>query len=179
MILSQRLRLLSMPWLLLLGVASMAACAPEDRVSSAPVAPGSVEGELALYTATLEDGRNEQQFFLRRGADETRLIFTEIAEPALDPGTAIRVWGKQRADGLYVTRLEENTTVGSRSEALINGTPFAARTFAFVFVDTGGGVNLMKDEATKRLFGTNMGQWSHRNSSACDNADAAVIGLIR
>src|ERR1051325_11280894 len=136
-----------------LGVAFLAACSSEDH---RPRSPGGREGELAVYNATLEDGTNERRFFLRRGEEETRLVFSDQA-PDVSPGTAIEVWGKDQDDGLHVTRLEANATVGTATESLIGGMAYTPRKFAFIFVDIGGGVNLTADEARKRLFGTNTG----------------------
>jgi MYXO-CTERM domain-containing protein len=56
---------------------------------------------------------------------------------------------------------DENTSgslddaVGAVSQPLITGMNYKPRTFGFVLVDIGMGINLTKDEAQKRLFGTN------------------------
>jgi MYXO-CTERM domain-containing protein len=139
--------------LLLTGsVAFTAACSSE---SHSPSVPGAREGTLKVYTATYDDGRDERQFFLEVGDDETRLFFDE--EPSILPGSTVQVWGKDQDDGLHVAGIHVEDDTGTVSEALINGTPYKARTFGLVFVDIGGGVNLTKDDATKRLFGTNAG----------------------
>jgi hypothetical protein len=51
-------------------------------------------------------------------------------------------------------------SIGVTSEPLIMGMTYKPRTFGFVLVDIGGGINLTKDEAQKRLFGTNPGDKS-------------------
>jgi hypothetical protein len=51
-------------------------------------------------------------------------------------------------------------SIGVTGEPLIMGMTYKPRTFGFVLVDIGGGVNLTKDEAQKRLFGTNAGDKS-------------------
>jgi hypothetical protein len=138
--------------LLPLGTLLIAACSSQDR---APSPPGGREGEIRIYTATYEDGRDERQFFLKVGDEETRLYFD--TEPDVTPGSNVEVWGKDQDDGMHVTSMHVDDSVGTTSEALINAPAFAARTFGFVFVDTGGGVNISQAEATKRLFGTNAG----------------------
>ncbi|HVW28117.1 MAG TPA: MYXO-CTERM sorting domain-containing protein [Polyangiaceae bacterium] len=144
----QSLHLLALP----VAVASLAACSSESHT---PAVAGAREGIMKVYTATYDDGRNERQFFLKVGDEETRLVFAE--EPDVNPGDSVEVWGKDQDDGLHVTGMRVEDGVGTTTEALIDATPYKARTFGFVFVDIGGGVNITKDDATKRLFGTNAG----------------------
>jgi MYXO-CTERM domain-containing protein len=117
---------------------------------------------VAVYTATLVDGTPETQYFLRQGESEQRLYFDE--DPALLPGTRLAVWGEDReGGGLQVSRFRTDaatTGVGTTSEALIGATPYKPRTFAFVRVDIGSGINLTVDDAKKRLFGTDAGNAS-------------------
>jgi hypothetical protein len=136
-----------------LGVAFVAACSSENHVPT--TVAGAREGIIKVYTATYDDGRNERQFFLKVGDDETPLIFDE--EPDVTPGAAVQVWGKDQDDGLHVTGMRVDDSVGTATEALINAMPYNPRTFGLVFVDIGGGINITKDDATKRLFGTNQG----------------------
>jgi MYXO-CTERM domain-containing protein len=125
-----------------------------------PPAPGAVRGELVLYTLSFDDGTSEEQYFLRvggRGGDEgleRRLYLSR--EPELPAGSLIDVWGAPIGDGLEVSRLEPVRTRDDGLEQvarkLIGAPPQRARSFAFVLVDVGGGVNLTVEEANRRLF---------------------------
>jgi len=125
-----------------------AALPNEDSLSS-----GRLRGTVVVYTMTFDEGAGDKQYFLRSGTNETRLYF-ETA-PNLDPGTPIRVTGEPMEDGLRVEsyELEPEPAVGLAAQPLINGMKYKPRTFGFVLVDTGNGVNLSKAEAQKRLFG--------------------------
>jgi hypothetical protein len=148
--LSSGIRRALFPLVLPLSIAFVAGCGSEDRT---PERPGGRAGTIKIYTATYEDGRNEQQFFLKRTKRATLLR----VEPDVTPGTEIEVWGRDQEDGMHVTDMRVDKTVSTVSEALINAMPYAPKKFAFVFVDIGGGINITKDEALKRMFGTNMG----------------------
>jgi hypothetical protein len=138
--------------LLPLGVALAAACSPEGH---GPTVAGARQGIIRVYDATYEDGHGDRRFFLKEGEGETRLFFEQT--PDVLPGTTVEVWGKDRDDGLHVTGMQVDETVATAKQALVNGKPYAPRTFGLVLVDIGGGVNISKDEAKKRLFGTNPG----------------------
>jgi hypothetical protein len=163
-----------------LGVTFVAACSSENHAPTIAIA-GAREGIIKVYTATYDDGRNERQFFLKVGDDETRLIFDE--EPDVTPGATVQVWGKDQDDGLHVAGMRVDDSVGTATEALINAMPYKARTFGFVFVDIGGGVNITKDDATKRLFGMNAGDNSvkqYYNEASYNTQDISgdIIGPI-
>src|ERR1700753_1532581 len=100
MSLSSAARRALLPPLLPFGVALIAVCSSQDH---GPRPPGGQEGEIKIYTATYEDGRDERQFFLKVGDEETRLIFD--AAPDVLPGTDVVVWGKDQDDGLHVTNM--------------------------------------------------------------------------
>jgi hypothetical protein len=170
----RNLFLLALP----LGVASLAACSSEGH---GPSIAGARQGIVKVYTATFDDGHNERQFFLKVGDEETRLFFDQ--EPDVTPGTAVEVWGKDQDDGLHVTGMRVDDTIGTTSEALINAMPYKARTFGLVFVDIGGGINISKDEATKRLFGMNPGdnsvkQYYQEASYGTQDISGDVLGPI-
>ncbi len=149
---------------LTLALGPMAAgCAPtSDSSGSAPSESeptgDPTRGSLVLYTVRYEDATSENQYYLRSGNKELRLYFDK--DPDLAPGTQLRVSGETWSDGLRVQSYQVDETVGVASQPLIMGMPYKARTFAFVLVDTGTGVNLTKAEAEKRLFGTNPGDRS-------------------
>jgi MYXO-CTERM domain-containing protein len=144
--------------------AIMAACAPAANEGNAP-APSALDpssaasrGTVVAYTMRFDDGTGETQYFLRSGDKELRLHFED--DPGLEPGAHIRVSGEATSDGLRVDSFQLDEPVGAASQALITGMTYKPRSFAFVLVDTGAGVNLTKAEAQKRLFGTNPGDKS-------------------
>jgi hypothetical protein len=102
-----------------------------------------------------DDGTGDKQYFLRNGKNETRLYFE--TEPDLAPGTPIRVSGEPMNEGLRVETYEREVEqgIGLATQPLIMGMTYKPRTFGFVLVDIGGGINLTKEEAQKRLFGVN------------------------
>lgn len=120
---------------------------------------GRYEGTIAVYSATFDDGTGETEYFLRSGStDEVRLWFG--SDPGLEPGARATVYGDRTADGIRVAHVEVDRTLGTAREALINAPPYPERTFAFVLVDIGGGVNLTQADAETRLFGTAPGNGS-------------------
>ncbi|HEX6244468.1 MAG TPA: hypothetical protein VFZ61_26300, partial [Polyangiales bacterium] len=158
---------------MILGLAATA-CAPEegddegtaetDQAGPAEAlgesSSGLLAGTIVVYTVRFDE-TSETQYFLRRGGqkdDELRLYFKQ--DPDLRPGTSVRVAGTRADDGLRVDSFQVDDTLAGYSQPLINGTPYKPRTFAFVLVDTGSGVNITKAEAQKRLFGTNPGDRS-------------------
>jgi hypothetical protein len=131
-----------------------------DKASETPTAirtSAPYAGTVAVYSATFDDGTGETQYFLRNTAtkDEVRLWFTE--DPGLEAGARIGIWGQPSADGIRVSRFEIDHSIAVTRQALIDAPPYPERTFAFVLVDIGGGVNLTQADAEKRLFGTTLG----------------------
>lgn len=117
-------------------------------------------GTLVVYTMTFDEGAGYEQYFLRTAEREVPLHFA--AKPDVLPGTPIRVWGEPQDDGLRVDRYEVEREIGVNVEPLtqsraqpIDGMRYEPRSFAFVLVDTGRGVNITKEEAEQRLFSTN------------------------
>lgn len=145
--------------------ALVAACGPvtsddngifpaNETASADDPSSGSLHGTLVMYQTSFDDGSGDKQYFLRSGNNETRLYFEKA--PDVPPGTPIRVSGEPMNDGLRVEEYhyQAEPGVGLAVQSVINGMPYKPRTFGFVLVDTGMGVNLTKDEAQKRLFGT-------------------------
>jgi hypothetical protein len=124
--------------------------AHEDDPSS-----GNTRGTVVVYMTRFDDGTGDKQYFLRNGKNETRLYFA--TDPDLAPGTPIRVSGEPVSDGVRVEsyHYEAEQGVGVSTQPLISGMPYKARSFGFVLVDNGMGINLTKEEAQKRLFGIN------------------------
>lgn len=149
--------------LLSFSVVAGSACAPEATIDGESASEQEQQrsvfhGTVVVYTTRFDDGFGENQYFMRTRNGELRLYFDK--EPDLLPGTALRVVGAPLDDGLRVLEYHIEETLGVANQSLINATPYKARSFAFVLVDTGSGVNLTKAEAQKRLFGTNAGDRS-------------------
>jgi hypothetical protein len=149
---------------MILGVLA-AACASDARDDDQPLAAkataneddsssGNARGTVVVYMTRFDDGTGDKQYFLRHGNNETRLYFE--TDPDLRPGMPIRVTGVPMNDGLRVEAYdyESEQGVGLTVQPLIDGMKYKPRSFGFVLVDTGSGVNLTKDDAQKRLFGT-------------------------
>jgi len=137
-----------------LGAAlGISACADPQSADSA-AADGSMRGELLVYSIDQMDGASETQFFLRTAdAVEHRLLFD--LEPDLAPGAQLKVWGVPEAGALRVTNfksMEQSTDLDRVSSALKMGTAYPPRTFAFILVDTGGGVNTTPDEVMNLMM---------------------------
>jgi hypothetical protein len=114
---------------------------------------GAATGALSVYVVDGLDGRAEVRYYLRRAAGpEQRLLFD--VDPELASGARVRVRGVETADGLRVLSFDRLPDPDTRTHVspLINGTPYPPRTFAFVLVDIGGGVNLDAATATGRLI---------------------------
>ena len=142
------------------------ACAPggdlADDSSEAP-APGALRGELVIYTATYDDGTSDNRFALRVGGNENdERPLTFATRPDLQGGARIDVWGTPLStadgEGLVVSRWapvhSARGAIESNAQPLSMGAPLKPRSFAFVLVDLGAGVNVTAEEAKKRLFGT-------------------------
>jgi MYXO-CTERM domain-containing protein len=147
------------------ALACVAACTTGiDGDASDVPPPGALRGELVIYTATYDDGTTDDRFALRVGpgddADERPLVFA--TRPDVPGGSRIDVWATPSGEGLVVSRWAPvrgpaGAIAGeleSAQQPLITGAPLKPRSFAFVLVDLGAGVNLTADEAKKRLFGT-------------------------
>jgi hypothetical protein len=147
---------LTLAVVLLVWTACIADPGQEGEFDEPP--PGATRGHLVVYVADLGDGRSEELHFLQVGRDERdqrRLLFDR--DPELASGAMLDVWGVPEGDALRVTRFERVSSAGSALEStqqsLLDGAPFRARRLAFVFVDVGGGINLTKETAERRLFG--------------------------
>ena len=128
---------------------------PNETANAEDPSSGSMRGTVVVYMTQFDDDTGDKQYFLRNGKNETRLYFEK--DPDLLPGTPVRVSGVPLNDGLRVEAYdyEAEQGIGVSVQPLISGTPYKPRSFGFVLVDTGSGVNLTKEEAQKRLFGTN------------------------
>jgi hypothetical protein len=141
---------------------------------------GSLRGQLGVYTSDDLEGGSETHFVLRdREERERPLIFNDV--PDISPGTEVRVWGAETPEGFHVLRIQPLAPeIVSVTSALRNATPYPARSFAFVLVDLGGGVNTTADAAMGRLI---TGADSIRNyylsdSYGAQDVTAQVFGPI-
>jgi len=117
---------------------------------------GARRGELAMYIADVPSGSRTTYFLRDAAGEETKLLFDK--DPGLDPDTHLKVWGTETADGLRVTsfvKLVKSATAAAterfRSQ-LIGGTPFAPRSFAFIMIDIGAGINRTADDVMQRMI---------------------------
>jgi MYXO-CTERM domain-containing protein len=136
---------LAAAWLALAPVGCGAPPGSGPVVAGPAAADGALTGELAVYVSDDPVNGSETSAFLRdaRGT-ETRLLFGAPGVPDLAPGSALRVSGVREGDALRVTsftQLPPSPPAGEVTTALVTGTPFAARSFAFVLVDLGEGIN--------------------------------------
>lgn len=120
------------------ALALMVGCTPPG--DGAVADDGSQAGVLAVYVAEGADGQSQTLYFLRDAAGhEQKLLFD--APPTVTPNGWIKLWGVPAGDALHVTcylGLPDETGV---TPALIGATPFTPRSFAFVLLDIGGGIN--------------------------------------
>jgi hypothetical protein len=138
---------------LTLSLAALGCAQPDARTLEEPPA-GAVRGELVSYTDTMDDGTSEEHYSLRRFGSESRevpLVFD--VDPELISGTALDVWATREGDALHVRRFEVLSQPLPR--ALINGMPYAARTFALAIVHIGPppANPLSVEAATEKLIG--------------------------
>jgi hypothetical protein len=131
------------------GVSLASGCA--DTSDEGAVADdGSRRGELVVYQADdIESGTSSRTYFLRDAAGAELPLFFD-SKPHLDPGTQIKAWGATEGKGLRVTSFERMVAPSTSTiqSALIGATPFAARSFAFVLVDIGGGFSQVRWDGT-------------------------------
>jgi hypothetical protein len=114
--------------------------APGDGASGEAPNDGSQTGVLAVYVSDTADGQSRTLYFLRDAeGHEQKLLFD--AAPTVAPNDRIKLWGVPAGDALHVTSYVGLPDAVGEAPALIGATPFAARSFAFVLVDIGGGIN--------------------------------------
>src|SRR5215510_8302649 len=64
---------------------------------------GAIQGELAMYVATFDDGTTETNYALRvADGNERRLLFHTA--PDIAPGSRLAVWGDAAGDALEVSK---------------------------------------------------------------------------
>jgi MYXO-CTERM domain-containing protein len=143
---------LAAAWLALAPAGCGGSPAP-GATAADPTADGALSGELAVYISDDPVNGSETTTFLRDTAgSETRLLFGPPGVPDLAPGTALRVAGVREGNALRVTSFAALPPVGPVPTGLIGGTPFAPRSFAFVLVDLGEGINTDAPTVLGRLI---------------------------
>ena len=96
---------------------------------------------------------SQTHYFLKDAAGvEQRLLFD--VDPGLAPGAPLKVWGAPQGQALRVSSFERAPVPATPTiqAALIGAQPFPARTFAFVLIDIGGGVNRTTDDVMARMI---------------------------
>ena len=88
--------------LCLLVPLGLAHCTSEHAMAN-PEPSDAISGELVTYVADFEDGHSERWHSLRTPDGQSiRLSFAD--EPAVQPGTKIRVWGESFGAAMRVGR---------------------------------------------------------------------------
>jgi len=98
---------------------------------------GSIRGTLMVYVATMDDGTSRTEYAIQVGGnenDERMLVFAK-APPDAVSNAEIKVWGDASGREIIVNRheliqREKASDIGKSQEAIIDGTPYPARTFA-------------------------------------------------
>jgi hypothetical protein len=110
-----------------------------------------LRGELAITISDEPDLGSRTHYFLKDLAGVERpLLFDR--EPDVAPGTWLKVWGAEQGEALRVLSFETTPAPFTAPSALIGAAPYAARSFAFVLVDIGGGINRTADDVMTRMI---------------------------
>jgi MYXO-CTERM domain-containing protein len=133
----------------IVGTAVVAGCGEEQGAFE--VDDGSLRGTLAIYISDHPDGHSETHYYLRDASDQERRLRFD-SPPNVEPGARLKVWASLQDDGLRVTSFEKVAGPPSVAPAVVAATPFAPRSFAFVLVDIGGGVNVTAETLKDRLI---------------------------
>ncbi len=113
---------------------------------------GSLRGELAVYTSDDSDGNGETRYALRAPSGTERPLLFDRDMSDLVPGVELKVWGSETSDGVRVTSFQVvSPPIEERTSALRAGPAFTDRSFAFVLIDLGGGVNITADTVMARM----------------------------
>src|SRR5688572_25495410 len=117
-----------------------------------PGTPAGTEGELVVHVVDFGD-RTETVYGLRLSGGGVRAL--ELPSPTTIPsGSRVRVEGADDGRTIRATALAPiSDGQAAQRRALVAGTKKRERSWAFVLVDTGGGVNTTKAEVENILFG--------------------------
>jgi hypothetical protein len=136
----------------LLPFVAASGCGENKSADGFQIDDGSLRGELAVYTSDDSEGSGETHYALRAPTGvERRLVFDQDVSD-LVPGVEIRVSGTESSDGFRVTSYQVvSPPLEERTSALRAGPAFSDRSFAFVLIDFGGGVNITADTVMARM----------------------------
>ena len=170
-----RLSLVPLSALLALGCAPSESDIGSDR-------DGALRGEIVSYLVDYQD-HSETQHRLRLPDGQERPLILD-GQHDLTPGMRVRLWGTDQGEAIKVIRYErEPDSVEAVTSALTMGKPKPPRRWAFVLIDTGGGVGLTKEMATDRLFGAanpkSMKSYYKEVSFGLQDLDGEVIGPLK
>jgi hypothetical protein len=129
------------------------------------VAPPILRGELAVHHVDYADHGETHHYLEVPGEATRRLVFDGGGDPGIDGGSLVELWGRFEGEVFHVSRFAVARPPEGAAEAqarALLAAPAPPARVAFVLVDTGGGVNTTKEEATKKMFGTQPGDWSVR-----------------
>jgi hypothetical protein len=109
--------------------------------TSAQENDGALRGELAVYVADEVGVGSRTSYFLRDAAGNERKLLFDSTQPEMVTGVRVKLRGYDSPDGFNVTDYEllPDPADAPRTSALIDGTPYAARSFAFILINTGSG----------------------------------------
>jgi len=163
-----------------LGTAALpCGCAdPGDDVTT-NAADGSLRGELAIYIADEPGVGSQTHYFLKDTAGRERRLLFDSA-PDVEPGAWLKVWGTPAAGGVHVASFERMPAPPTIQAGLIGAAPFAPRSFAFVLIDIGGGINRTTDDVMQRMITApdSIRNYYLFDSYGMQDITAAVIGPL-
>jgi MYXO-CTERM domain-containing protein len=158
----------------------VAACTDPRGATQEREAAGSWRGELVVTIVDSPIGRRAL-YSLRTPSGQRRLQLA--AEPEVEAGTTIRVWGLEAGGAISVSRLEvEQPAAEANRRALIGATAKPKRQWAFVLIDTGAGVNLTADQARQKAFSdapSSLKSYFREVSYGVQEIDGQVFGPIK
>ena len=122
------------------SVLAGAGCEGPPALSADEADDGALRGELAVYVADQPGVGSRTEYFLRDAAGNERKLLFDVTQPEMVTGVRVKLHGVDSPDGFRVTdyRIVPDPE-GTIQSALIDGTPYATRKFAFILIDTGSG----------------------------------------
>jgi hypothetical protein len=134
-----------------LGAACVADNAQNQGLGDPPV--GAIRGELETEVATYDNGTTTTEYTLHSvDGRDVKLLFD--SEPDIAENAKLDVWGTVVNGEMRVRRFEQ-IPISRIEQAVQMGTPYAARSFAFVIVNNGmaPAMQLSQMDAERKLFG--------------------------
>ena len=100
---------------------------------------GSLKGELAVYVADEVGVGSRTEYFLRDAAGNERKLLFQSTQPEMVTGVRVSLRGVDSPEGFRVTDYRILPDDKPTQSALIDGTAYPARSFAFILINTGSG----------------------------------------